>query len=77
MKDTKKIQTTLNIIIGSFGGTFIGHALERYMHYRKYPAIYEIHSAPWYTALIIPAIFTLIVILVCIVIKIVLKRKAG
>ena len=41
------------------------------------PEVYEIRSAPWYIGGMIYAVITLAVILVCVVIKVILKHKSA
>ena len=43
----KKINTFLNIIMGSSVGVLLGHGLYVYWEYHKYPELYEMQSAPW------------------------------
>lgn len=45
----------LNILMGSVGGVFIGHTLFICWHYRRYPGLYAMQSAPWYTAIVVYA----------------------
>ena len=41
------------------------------------PEVYEIRSAPWYIGGMIYAVITLAVILVCVVIKVIIKYKSN
>ena len=70
---SKRINQLLNIIIGSAVGVFIGHGLYEYWHYRKYPDFLQ--SAPWYTSILLYGVFTLVVVAVCIMGKIILRKR--
>ena len=70
-----KLNTFLNIFIGTLIGGVFGHALFTYRHYLKYPGLYEIQSAPWYTSVIVRAGFTLGLIVIILIIKFVIKRR--
>ena len=65
----------LNIIIGSFIGVFIGHSIYKYFNYKKYPGLYEIQSAPWYTSILIYGLGAFIVIIIAIILKLLIKKK--
>lgn len=73
----KKINQILNIIMGSFTGVFIGSGLYKYWHFRKYPDLYAMQSAPWYTGILINGLFTLVLLAVCMIVKVILTRKIG
>ena len=67
----KRIIWFLNIIMGSSAGVFIGHGIYVYLDYRKYPDLYAAQSAPWYTGILVYGAFTLIVLAVCFLLKII------
>ena len=69
----KRIIWLLNIIMGSSIGVFIGHGIYVYWHYKKYPDLYAAQSAPWYTSILVYGVFTLIVLALCFILKIILK----
>ena len=71
----KKIQRILNIIMSCFVGVFIGSGLYRYWHFRKYPELYFIQSAPWYTSIIVQGLLTLILLAICMIIKAIFIEK--
>ena len=73
----QKIQRILNIIMGSFIGVFIGSGLYRYWHFRKYPDLYIMQSAPWYTGILVQGLFTLVLLAVCLIVKVVLIKNVG
>lgn len=70
----KKIYRILNILMGSFTGVFIGSGLYRYWHFQKYPDLYIMQSAPWYMGILVQGLFTLVLLAVCLIIKVVLSR---
>ena len=73
----KKIQRILNTIMSCFVGVFIGSGLYRYWHFRKYPDLYIMQSAPWYTGILVQGLFTLVLLAVCLIIKVVLIKNVG
>ena len=72
----KKWNMSLNIIIGSFIGVFIGHSMYRCIDFKNHPGLYEIQSAPWYTSILVYGIGTSIVIFTAIILKFLIKENA-
>lgn len=71
----KKLNHILNIIIGAFLGVFIGQGIYIVWDFKSNPELYAMQSAPWYTSILVHGVFTLVVLLVCIVIKSLIKYK--
>lgn len=71
MKTVKKI---INTVMGAFVGVFIGHSVYVIWNYKKQPELYAMQSAPWYTSIMVYGGFTLVVLVVCLIIKIILAR---
>ena len=71
----KRLDTILNTIMGAVAGVFIGHGIYVVRDFKTHPELYIIQSAPWYTSILMYGAFTLVVLLVCIVIKAIVKRK--
>lgn len=71
----KKWDSILSRVIGSFAGVFTGYSIYKYFHYKKYPGLYEIQSAPWYIGIQINGLFTAIIILTALILKLLIKRK--
>lgn len=71
----KRINAILNTIIGAFIGVFIGRTIYTIWQYVKYPEIYMAYSAPWYTSIIVNGIFTIAVVAVALLVKMLIKRK--
>ncbi len=71
----KKINQILNIIMGSLIGVFIGSGLYKYWHFQKYPDLYVIQSAPWYTGILINGLLVLVLLAVCMIVKVILMKK--
>ena len=71
----KKLNNILNVIIGAFVGVFIGHGAYVFWSFKTRPELYAMQSAPWYTSILIYGVFSLVVLLVCIVIKAIIKHK--
>ena len=72
---SKRINGLLNIIISTAAGVFAGHGIYEYWHHKKYPGLYAMQSAPWYTGVLVYGAFTLAVVAVCFVLKLILRKK--
>ena len=72
---TKKLNTILNTIIGAFVGVFIGHGVYVVWNFKTRPELYAMQSAPWYTSILVYGAFIIVVLLICFVIKAIIKRK--
>ena len=71
----RKLNCFLNIVIGSFIGVFIGFGIYKFWHFKTYPNLYAMQSAPWYTELLLDGAMVAVVVVVCIVLKLVIWRK--
>ncbi|MBE5883054.1 MAG: hypothetical protein E7291_01320 [Lachnospiraceae bacterium] len=71
----KKLNHILNVIIGAFVGVFIGHGIYVIWKFETHPEIYAVQSTPWYTSIWVYGGFTLVVSLICIVVKAIIKHK--
>lgn len=71
----KKAHTILNIITGSSIGVFVGHAIYVLWEYQKYPGLYAMQSAPWYTGIIVYGIGAAVISGIAVLIKFILKKK--
>lgn len=69
----KKVNQILNIIMGTFIGVFIGHAIYVAWNFKNHPEFYAMQSAPWYTSILVYGVFTVILEVVCLLSKIFLK----
>ena len=49
----RKLNCFFNIVIGSFIGVFIGFGIYKFWHFKTYPNLYVMQSAPWYTELLL------------------------
>lgn len=70
-----RLNNTLNIVMGSFVGVFIGHSIYKYCDYTKHADLYMIQSAPWYTSIKIYGFGTAIVLSIAVILKLLIKRK--
>ncbi len=70
-----KLNYILNIVIGSFVGVFVGHGIYVFWDYKTHPDLYAMQSAPWYTSIFIYGIFTLILLIVAIIIKLIIRKR--
>lgn len=71
----KRMNQILNIIMGSFFGVFIGHGIYVYWDFRRHPDLYAMQSAPWYTGIMIYGMCTLVVLVVCFILKLIIQKK--
>ena len=72
----KKLNAFLNILMGSFFGVFIGDLISTYRHYRQFREIYEAtNSAPWHYGTADSLILFLSVVIICVVIKLIVRKK--
>lgn len=70
----KKFIHILNIIMGSVVGLFIGYSVFILWNHKTNPELYTFYSAPWYTGILVYGAYALAVLMVCIVIKLMLKH---
>ncbi|MCI9020109.1 MAG: hypothetical protein HFH32_05030 [Eubacterium sp.] len=71
----KKINHILNIIIESFIGVFIGHGIYAFWDYKTHPDLYAMQSAPWYTSILVYGLFTIVVLIAGIIIKLIIRLR--
>ena len=72
----KKMNTFLNILMGSFFGVFLGDLITNYRNYRQFHEIYDAtNSAPWYYGAADSLILFLTVVIICVVIKLIVRKK--
>lgn len=72
----KNLNDILNTIMGASVGVLIGHGVYVVWNFKARPGLYAMQSAPWYTSILVYGAFTLVVLLVCVIIKVIIKRKA-
>lgn len=77
----KKLNQLLNIVIGAFIGVFVGHSLCVMWNYKTRPDMYYLQSAPWYTSILVYGLFTIAVVVICMLIKVLInysnKKKSN
>jgi hypothetical protein len=71
----KKFNYYLNIIMGSIVGTFVGMGISQCYDYHAHPDLYAMTSFPWYTSILMSGKVTLVLFAICVVIKVIIKRK--
>ena len=71
----KRINQILNTVIGAFIGVFIGHAIYQIIDYMIRPSFYQFQSAPWYSSILLRAVFTAIAVGIATGIKLLIRRK--
>ena len=72
----KKLNTILNTIMGAFVGVFVGHGIYIVWDFKTHPELYAMQSAPWYTSILVYGAFTFAILLICIVVKVIIKYQA-
>ena len=71
-----KLNSILSIIMGSVVGVFIGYSVYSVWDYKTHPGLYAMQSAPWYTTLLIYGGFAAAVLILCVILKCVLRKRA-
>ena len=72
----RKLNCFLNIVIGSSIGVFIGFGIYKCWHFKTYPNLYAIQSAPWYTELLLDGALVAVVVVVCIILKLIIRKNS-
>ena len=72
----RKLNCFFNIVIGSVIGVFIGFGIYKFWHFKTYPNLYAIQSAPWYTELLLDGALVAVVMVVCIILKLIIRKKS-
>lgn len=70
-----KLNSILNIIIGSVIGIFLGYGIYTLWDYKPHPGLYAMQSAPWYTGILFYGIFAAVVILLSFLLKRILRKS--
>ena len=71
----KRLNTVLNTVIGAFLGVFLGRGAYVVWNFKTRPELYAMQSAPWYTSILVDGVFTVLVLIICFVIKAIIKHK--
>ena len=72
----KRLNTLLNILMGSFFGVFIGDLIANYKNYQQFHEIYDaVNSAPWYYRSFPSLVLFITVVIICVVIKLITRKK--
>ena len=72
----KKLNTFLNILMGSFFGVFIGDLIANYRNYQQFHEKYDAtNSAPWYYGALPSLILFVAVVIICMIIKLIIHNK--
>ena len=73
----KKINQTLNIVIGIFTGVFLGYSIFKLYDFKTHPEIYAIQSASWYTSILLYGAVTIVVVAIILIAKYIIRKKMG
>ena len=72
----KELNKVLNILMASFFGSFIGNLIANYRNYQQFQEIYDAaNSAPWYFGAADSLILFLTVVIICVIIKLIIRKK--
>ena len=72
----KKLNTFLNILMGSFFGVFVGNTISNYREVKAHPEILVGNSAPWYCFGALQSLMLfLAVVVICVIIKLIIRHK--
>lgn len=71
----KKLNTFLNILMGSFVGVWCGSSLYKLWDYKSRPELYAVQSAPWYLGIQLFGGLVLILLGLCLLGKLLIRRK--
>ena len=61
--------------MGVFVGVFIGDGVFVVWNFKTHSELYAIESAPWYTSILVYGVFTVVALLICFLIKVIIKHK--
>ncbi len=68
------LNRVLTIVMGTSVGVFLGLSLCRYLEWKKYPGLFAMQSAPWYTSILLYAAAMAVTLAVCGLLKWWIKR---
>lgn len=71
----KKLNELLKMIMWCFIGVFVGSSIYQYYDYKSYPDLYAMQSAPWYLAIWIRGIFTVIIVVVILAAMWIIRKR--
>lgn len=71
----KRLNQILNVIMGAFIGVFIGQSLYKIWHFKTHTEMYLSQSAHWYTSILVSGAFTIAVILIVAIVKLIIREK--
>lgn len=75
MKQHRTLNIILNCIIVISIVDFLASSLYRYWDYQARPGFYAVMSAPWYLSIQLSGIAAAVVIVVCLVLKRIFRRR--
>lgn len=75
MHKLQRMNLFISFIMDCFIGAFFGYGIYVYLQYRGEPELFAAQSAPWYSSIIVDGIITLIMMTVCIISKVIIRRK--
>ena len=71
----KSFNQFLNSTMGAFIGVFVGLSGNIVRQYKTHPELYAMQSAPWSTSILVYGAVTLAVLVICMVLKLIIKCR--
>ena len=71
----ERIKRILNIIMSSSIGVFFGYSIYEYWHFKNHPNLYAMQSTPWYIHILVYGLFTVALLTICTIIKVLFMKK--
>lgn len=69
----KRLNKIINIIMALVFAAYVVYGLCSALWYKTHPEIYAMQSAPWYTGILIWAVICSAVLLICLIVKLILR----
>ena len=54
----------------------MGFGVYKFWHFKTYPNLYAMQSAPWYTELLLDGALVAVLVVVCIILKLIIRKKS-
>ncbi len=73
----KRLYDFLHILLCSCVGVFLGSSFFTFWHYRTYPELYAMQSAPWYLSIQTQAVFLAATVVIVLLLRWAIRRRMG
>lgn len=75
MQIKERISKWINIIMIAVICAFAGASVITYIYYKAHPEVFAVTSAPWYYVIFEYAIYAVIILIICLIVKLIIKKK--